>query len=258
MAAKSLNELYQTLLEGVYGDDESSQRYYLSMVEDHRKIPVDYLIKRGAIFVPNNDYIRHYLGSDADTYGAGLYDGEYCNWALFVMFPIRDLVGDIVGIAGWDAQNKNKELTEGAVGLPMYKVSSKNVFRRDRHFLSDIELLRSQFDKRVIFVVDGVFDSVALNYRGIPAISLLGSTVSPEILYFLRWYRHVYTVQDNDAAGNELYWRLKRSLPSVHRVFQNKTKDIEELLRSDGVDGPITQQLLKLLDGDVRDDTYLK
>lgn len=258
MASKTLNELYTTLLESVYADDLRSQRYYLSMVEDLRKISVDYLIDRGGMFIPNNDYIRHYLGADASTWGAGLYEGEYCPWALFVIFPIMDLVGDVVGIAGWDAQNKNKELTEGAVGLPMYKVSSKNVFSKEKYFLTDVGLLRSQFDKRAVFIVDGVFDSISLNYRGIPTVSLLGSMVSPEVLYFLRWYKHVYTIQDNDAAGNSLYLRLKRALPSVHRVFQNKTKDIEELLRSDGIDGPITRQIRGILVDTPRDDVYLK
>lgn len=256
--AVTLNDLYRRLVTSAYEDDAGSQAYYLSMIEDHRKIPVEYLMQRGALFIPNNDYIRHYLGADAGAYGAGLYDGDYCQWALFVLFPITDLVGDVMGIAGWDAQNKHKELTEDLKGLPMYKVSSKMVFPKEKYFLSDVDLLKHQFDKRAIFIVDGVFDSVALNYRGIPAISLLGSMVSPEILYFLRWYKHVYTIQDNDAAGNQLYLRLKKALPRVCRVFQNKTKDIEELLRSDGVDGQLTQQLKDILVNGPCDDVYLK
>lgn len=258
MAAPTLNELYKKLVDAVYEDDSHSQQYYLSMIESHRHIPVDYLMRRGALFIPNNDYIHHYLGRDADAYGAGLYDGDYCQWALFMLLPIMDLVGDVVGLVGWDAQNKNKELTEGQLGLPMYKVSSKLVFPKEKYFLSDVDLLRQQFDKRAIFIVDGVFDSVTLNYRGIPAISLLGSLVSKEILYFLRWYDRVYTIQDNDAAGNQLYLRLKRALPRVCRVFQNKTKDIEELLRSDGVDGPLTKQLQDILVSGPAYDVYLK
>ncbi len=258
MAAKTLNELYNRLVDAVYEDDTKSQCYYLSMIESHRHIPVDYLMRRGALFIPNNEYIRHYLGSDANTYGAGLYDGDYCQWALFMLLPITDLVGDVVGLVGWDAQNKNKELTEGQLGLPMYKVSSKLVFPREKYFLTDVDLLKRQFDKRAIFIVDGVFDSVALNYRGIPAISLLGSMVSKEVLYFLRWYKHVYTIQDNDEAGTKLYLRLKKALPRVCRVFQNRTKDIEELLRGDGEDGPVTKQLKAIVEEGPSYDVYLR
>lgn len=261
MAAKTLNELYQKLLNDVYEDDLQSQQYYLSMIESHRQISTSYLMERGGIFVPNNEYIQHYLGNEAQTYGAGLYEGTWCQWTLFAIFPIMDLMGDVVGLVGWDAQNKYKEVSEGEKGLPMYKVSSKGVFAKEKFFFSDVDLLRRQFESRTIFIVDGVFDSIALNYRGIPAISLLGSLVSPEVLFFLRWYKRVYTLQDNDDTGNSLYYRLKRALPQVSRVFQSKTKDIEELLRGDGLDGPITTQLKNIVSqGSVgrTDDIYLE
>ncbi len=258
MPGDTLNQLYNELVEQVYTDDEYSQRYYLSMIEDQRKIAVDYLMMRKCMFIPNNDYITHYLGVRAQTYSCGLYDGDNCMWALFMVAPILDLVGDVVGIVGWDAENKRKELEEGEKGLPMYKVSSKFVFPRERYFLSDIELLRQEFSKRVIFIVDGVFDSISLNYHGIPAVSLLGSSVSPEVLYFLRWYKYIYVVQDNDSAGMSLYARLAKALPRVYRVVQNKTKDIEELLRTDGLNGPVTKQLLDTLNNPVCADVRIK
>ena len=110
----------------------------------------------------------------------------------------------------------------------MYKTSSKNIFKRDKYFLTDEEVLKKTFSSRTVFITDGVFDSMALNYRGIPAIALLGSTFSPEILYFLRWYKSVYVCADNDRAGITLFTKLKNALPYVYRVQQNKTKDIEE------------------------------
>lgn len=258
MAAPNLNRLYHKLVGEVYSDDAQSQYYYLSMIEEQRKIPVDYLMRRGALFIPNNDYIRHYLGAEADTWGVGLYEGEFCPWALFVILPITDLLGDVVGLVGWDAQNKYKEISEGVQGLPMYKVSSKLTFAREKYFLTDLDVLKEQFDSRTLFVVDGVFDSVSLNYRGIPAISLLGSSVSQEVLYFMRWFKHVYTIQDNDSAGTKLYFRLKKALPRVSRVFQGKMKDIEELLRTDGEDGPITRQLKDIVTSGTGFDVYLK
>lgn len=248
MAGKSLHELYMRFVSDAYEDDMSAQRYYLSMIEEERKIPVEYLISRGMTFVPNNDYIRHYLGNDANTYGAELYIEDRCMWALYALIPVMDLSEDVVGLVGWDAQHKYQELVEGATGLPMYRVSSKNVFARERYFLADVPLLKQCFDQRVLFIVDGVFDSVSLNYRGLPAISLLGSTFSREVLYFLRWYKSIYVLCDNDAAGNSLLSKLRKSLPAVYRVSQNKEKDIEKLLRSDGADGPITQQLKEIID----------
>lgn len=246
MAKKDFNTLYSDLAYRIYADDMQSQRYYLSMIEDQRKISVDYLLERGCIFVPNNDYIRHYLGADANTYGAELYIDERCLWTLYVLVPIMDLSGEVIGIIGWDAQSKYLEITEGAEGLSMYKTSSKNVFKKDKFFLSDINLLKKRFQERSIFVVDGVFDSISLNYHGLPAISLLGSTFSREVLYFLRWYDAVYVISDNDAAGTKLHKMLNRSLDNVYRVSQSKAKDIEEILRED-TDGYVVSQLNSVL-----------
>lgn len=258
MASVTLHELYSRLVEQVYTDDLQSQQHYLSLVADKRQVPVDYLLSRGAVFVPNNEYIHHYLGSDADAWGPGLYEGEYCPWTLFVLLPIQDLLEETVGLVGWDVQNYYKAKEEGLEGLPMYKVSSKLTFKRENYFLSDVSVLRNQFDSRAIFIVDGVYDSVSLNWRGLPAISLLGSHVSADVLYFLRWYKEVYVIRDNDEAGTKLYKRLQKALPRVHQVFQSKCKDIEEALRPDGYDGPLTRQLWGIVKDRPRDDVFLK
>ena len=257
MNAGLFNEVYSNLVAKVYEDDMASQTYYLSVVEDQRHIPVSYLLERGCLFIPNNEYIHHYLGAEADKYGLEFYREGNCMWTLFVLLPITDLAGDVVGIVGWDALHKYQE-SEGQTGLTMYNVSSKNVFQKDKYFLTDTPLLKRTFDSRTIFITDGVFDSIALNYRGIPAVALLGSTFSKEVLYFLRWYKKIFVCADNDTAGVSLYYRLSKSLPNVHRVLQGATKDIEELLRGDGVEGPLTKQLLAGMESNYSGDILLR
>lgn len=255
--AGRLHELYTELWSKAIEDDWEVQRYYLSMVEEHRHISVDYLLQLGALFIPNNDYIRHYLGDAAITSNCGLYYQDVCPWTLFVVIPIRDLSGEITGIVGWDAYNKYREISEGEQGLSAYKVSAKSVFAREKFFLTDVDVLQKQFDKNAIFVTDGVFDTVALTYRGLPSIALLGSSFSPEVLYFLSWYSHVYVCADNDRAGVSLYNKLSRALKGVYRVKQAGAKDMEELLRTDGIDGPITKQLQSLIDQPISGDVFV-
>ena len=251
--ADTLHTLYTELFTKVMEDDESSQRYYLSMVETQRKISVDYLQNLGALFIPNNDYITHYLGQKVLTSNAGLYYDGQCPWVMFVLLPVRSLDGEIMGLVGWDAYNKYKEVAEGEKGLVAYRVSAKSVFSREKFFLSDIDVLRKTFDSRVIFVTDGVFDTVSLCSRGLPSIALLGSSFSQEIIYFLSWYKHIYVCADNDRAGLMLVEKLKKAVPGVHRILQDKTKDIEELLRSDNgqKENRLRDLLLNPVAGDV-------
>lgn len=255
---ETLDSLYSELFEAVMLDDLASQRHYMQVVETQRKIPMDYLFSLGALFIPNDEYIHHYLGDKVYSSNAGLYYNELCPWLMHVIFPIRNLIGETVGIVGWDAHAAYEKQVHGVEGKAMYRVSAKSVFARDKYFLSDINCLKHNFDSRVVFVTDGVFDCITLNYRNIPTIALMGSSFSREIIYFLSWYKHVYLCADNDNAGLMLYNKMKKALPNVHRVIQNKTKDIEELLRTDGKDGPITAQFLDLMKNPIKDDISLK
>lgn len=253
--AETLHELYTELYTKVMDDDYASQRYYLSMVEEQRKISVDYLQKLGALFIPNNDYIKYYLGNKVTMSNVGLYYGEKCPWTLFVIIPVRGLDGEVMGLTGWDAYNKYREVVDGEEGLSTYKVSAKSVFPREKYFLSDISVLKEKFDSRVVFVTDGVFDTVSLCSRGLPSIALLGSTFSPEVIYFLNWYKYIYVCGDNDSAGLSLAKKIAKAVPGTYRIVQNQTKDIEELLRSD--DGSIYKQLNNLLYSPVKGDVML-
>lgn len=241
-------QLYEKFLTSVWETDADIQRRYLKIVEEHRNIPVDYLESLGTVFIPNNDYITYFCGRVATCPEYDLYSQDgICYWTHFVIIPIRNLAGEICGIVGWDAENKYKEVYKGAEGLPMYRVSNTTVFPKDKFFLSDIKVLHRTFSNRIVCVTDGVFDTVALNWRDIPSIALLGSNFSKEVLFFLRWYKTVYVVTDNDHAGVTLYQKLSKSLPNVRRITQDKCKDIEEYLRDDGIAGVKTTTLKRLL-----------
>lgn len=226
-----LNSIYNKLLEEVHGDDMDSQMHYLGIVAELRQLPIQYLLDFGILFIPNNDYIKHYIGDDPRLYSTGLYSGDRCNWNLYVTIPVRDLTGKIVGLTGWDMYGKLQEGSGGERLESAYKVSSRDVFDRHKYPLTDVNLLRFAFDKRIVCVTDGVFDTLSLCSRGIPSMALLGSTYSPELLYMFRWFRKVFVCADNDEAGTSLYKHLTRSLPNVCRVTQSLGKDIDDYLK---------------------------
>jgi len=92
-----------------------------------------------------------------------------------------------------------------------------------------------------IYVVDGVWDSVTINYLGLPAMALLGSTISADVATILGLYKRIILVQDNDQAGVALFIDLAKRFKNVSRIripvsiakdideFHNKTSDNEAL-----------------------------
>jgi 5S rRNA maturation endonuclease (ribonuclease M5) len=94
-------------------------------------------------------------------------------------------------------------------------------------------------NSNTIYLVDGVFDSITVNYLGLPAMALLGSRISEDISKILSLYERIILVQDNDQAGSNLFIELSKRFRNVARVkipasiakdideFHNKTSDEE-------------------------------
>lgn len=252
----NLNECYNLLVELAYNQDYSKQREWISVITTQRNISVDYLMSRKCLFIPNEHYITDLIGESAQSPTLGFYFNGELLWQLYFIFPVTDLTGTIVGISGWDAYSKFKvETSEKNLSLPMYKVSNSSIMDKGAYFMCDHNLLREQFSKRVIFVVDGVFDGLSLSEKGIPNICLLGSNITQSTIYFLGFYNYIYVLHDNDDAGIKLYHSLKRKLPNVYRITQVYTKDIEELLRDD--ENGISNQLQTLLGNPIKGDINL-
>lgn len=235
--AELIDKVYNNLYSSVIEKDKEEQLKFLSVISESRNISSEYLLNRKCIFIPNKEYVTYHVGSIAENITAGFYNNDEPIWQLFFIFPIMDLQKNIVGIVGWDAYNKYLVESGQELSLPMYRVSSKTLFNREKYFLTDIDLLEKYYKitpngKRAIVVVDGVFDSVALNAIGVPAISLLGSSVSQEVFYFLRHFNYIYVAHDNDDAGLKLYKTIKNIVPNTFAITHH-SKDIEERIRND-------------------------
>lgn len=226
----SFSDIANRLVSTVYADDMQSQEHYLKFIAQAREIPLEYLKSIGAIFIPNNEYIKHFVGAEATRREYDLYYGSSCVWTHFLMIPIRTASGVIKGFVGWDAANSLK-LKNGAVDLTTYRTSNKLVFNKNNFFLTDHRVLEGTFDTSCIFVVDGVFDAISLNANGIPAMALLGSSPSKCHYYFLHWYKHIYILSDNDEAGLYLYKRLHSAFNRALRVTQSEAKDIDDYIK---------------------------
>ena len=81
----------------------------------------------------------------------------------------------------------------------------------------------------IVYVVDGIWDSITLNFLGFPCISLMGSRVSEDISKILALYKHLILVADNDKAGVDLFIDLSKRFKNVSRIkVPTPAKDIDE------------------------------
>lgn len=226
----SFSNFCSELVNKIYKDDTQSQDYYLKFISAARQVPIEYLKSIGAFFVPNNDYLFYYGGNASLKYEYDIYRDGSCVWTHFLVIPVKTLSGKIVGFVGWDAYNSLKQ-QEGIPDLTTYRTTSKTVFNKNNYFLTDPLVLKNTFNTKSIFVVDGVFDSITLNSREIPTISLLGSYPSSLHYYFLQWYEHIYVLTDNDNAGSFLYKNIHRAIPRTVKLIQSETKDIDDFFK---------------------------
>ena len=91
-------------------------------------------------------------------------------------------------------------------------------------------------DSREVFVVEGVFDWLALLKWGYPALALVGTHARPEVLRALAGFERVYVVFDTDQAGRLAAEELVRGMGGrAACITLQGVKDVAELAtRPDG------------------------
>lgn len=227
----------KTLVE----QDEKSQRIFLQAIADFRYLDIDYFLSKGCFFVPNEDYMREYLGIATmnETYDIYNYEGA-CKWLWHVVFPIRNAIGELVGFAGYNPLSKmllkNNEMSgENTPIPPKYIYSSKSVFDRGSYLFIPNGYTKCVEDGYAI-IVDGMFDTMTIGSLGYNAIGMLGSKVSDKLLFMLSFVKTVYVIGDNDEAGLNLYKLISKKLHNVVDVRVSKYKDVDAYVYNEGVE----------------------
>lgn len=84
-------------------------------------------------------------------------------------------------------------------------------------------------EQKLLFVVEGVTDALAVHQSGYNVCSLVGAKVSPTQIGLLRTLSAKHSlviVPDNDEAGEQCYLSLQKELPIHVRYLPTKYKDI--------------------------------
>lgn len=228
--------LFTNGVNRIWGEDSETQKHYLPIFhEEVRKMEnLSSLYEAKAFFVPNDEYLVEYFGPEARNAAYGLYNWEgICLWTHYVMFPTWDLREEVVGFGGFDIMGRAEVMDGIDNGVDtFYKYQSKLVFERGKY----IYILPHEYEKAIkdkyILLVDGYYDKFGLTNAGFNAGSLMGSSITEEILFALSFIENVFILEDNDNAGRRLYERMRSYRPNVYYIRQNAFKDSDDVLKS--------------------------
>ena len=242
----------------IYEVDKETQMKFLNVaIEQTRDMSVDVCVKSNAFFVPNGEYLMQFAPVEITNPEFGIYDVEgNCIWQNYVVFPVYDVANKIVGLGGFNPINYVKAHEENDWTLTYYTYSKKSVMPKGRYVYTVPGELEAALRDGYLIIVDGLFDALHLTSYGFHCGSLMGSSLTDELVAQLRFFRKVIVLADNDEAGLRLTRNLRKSLHNVVCVYQGETKDIDDLLKTARKD-ELCAALKTVIDSELNMDTHL-
>jgi len=136
------------------------------------------------------------------------------------IFPVKDMLGNIIALIGWFPDEKK------------YITTPSKLFSKKCFFFGMEQLGKTGVGKDY-FVVEGIFDCISMRAQGCNCVALMGITASSytKILYSL--FKRVIAIPDNDSEGRKVVLEDKWQLPlnSKYLRWSGNIKDIDELLK---------------------------
>lgn len=228
MNSKLLEEGFKRIWE----EDRGSQVNFLTTIATRVRGMKPDILFDNCVFIPNNEYMIKFFGKEIRDADFDCYYSGKCKWNNYLIFPIYDIVDNIVGLAGFQPVNKARN-RDGDYEAEAYRVSSSRVLDKRYHMFTLKGILKKGIKDGYIVLTDGNFDTISLVENGINACALLSSYLSEEQIAILKLIDKVYLAVDNDSAGLKLARWFKQAIPSGRLIKFNKFKDIDDLLKSE-------------------------
>lgn len=136
-----------------------------------------------------------------DKNGGFLLEGGYG-------IPIRDIEGYLLGIVAY---------FPGRNTANKYRTASGRYFHKGLSLFNIDNAVALSEDLSFVYVVEGIFDSIAMRSVGLPCVALQGSEITQYKRELLKLFRKNIAIPDNDAIGKQtLYkWQLEGNVTYV-------------------------------------------
>lgn len=225
------------------------------------KLALAYLVSRGITFEEIKQYKIGYIGKilsnvtdtseDAQEFNKWIgYKGKFVSNRI--VFPIYSEYGNIKGLEtrGLDKQaltstlaskyliSLDKEINKAPVSLLRYRKFYLKNSLLTGCFFGLPNSLPSIWEKKSLFVTEGIFDCISLKKIYPNCISSLTANVNDEQMNWMRRYsNNVILVFDTDKKGKIASEKIKRELSDTFRInsVYLKGSDVNEMLVKEGV-----------------------
>lgn len=120
--------------------------------------------------------------------------GDYLLSGRFVV-PIRDIAGQVVALVGWHPRGGSRK----------YVTTSTFGFSRDASFFN-LDCYKDSWAKwnGLVFVVEGIFDTISLRSIGLPVVGNMGLEMGSIKGQILARFGKKVAIPDNDKAGRSV------------------------------------------------------
>lgn len=228
----SIANAWSLLYKQVNEQDRETQHGYLKIISEKvRNIPLEYLVQEEALFIPNDDYVKIFLGNSALLNENGFYYDTTSIWSGYVIFPIRDLGNQAKGIGGFNPQIYLQAKETQDYSMHYYSYTSKSLFSKGDYLFWGKDGYDKAYHDGYVILVDGMFDAIQLRGLGFNAAALMGSSLTESILAQLRFIKRKIIISDNDEAGYKLEMGLKKNLKDCVSLRQGYDKDVDGAIK---------------------------
>lgn len=180
------------------------------------------MLKEIGFLYINPDEFQESKLKKVDADGAlGLYtnEGNFLLKERFI-FPVKDMLGNIIALIGWFPDEKKY-------------ITTPSKFFKKQNVLFGMEQLKSTGIGKTYFLVEGIFDSIAVRSLGFNCVALMGISANKytEVLYTL--YKKIIAIPDNDKEGRKVIFNDAWRLPSngSYVRLKGEIKDIDDLIK---------------------------
>jgi len=149
-----------------------------------------------------------------------------------LVYPVKDVRGQVMGMCGWDKFFKPKYLDSRNHGYKAKETSFYGMEKLSEYYSSN----------KKIYVVEGIVCCLYLRMKGFYAIALLGSSITSYVYMILkRIERRLIFIPDNDVvgkaaediakgkpAGEHFVKQAKRLFPLATVIQSKVAKDVDD------------------------------